>query len=198
MIRQHEQWCTYVRDVLEQDISPDDVFLVSGWVKTSADWAATTFYNVVSKHHASAKGQFGRFIGLELFRSRTRVQSGPKVHRQGTKYSRDKGKKRAELEQDQSIFLKRYKLKRRLVVLKAIVAGAGYDRPPDNGRDGAVGEGLMVNGRVTDIDDEDNNEDGLQWLQDKAGHMLRRSRSTYSRTRRSLIHWMFCWSTCSK
>ena len=172
MVRQHEQWCNYVRDELGHDVSSEDVVLISGWVKTSADWAATTFSNLVSRHYASLQGKAGRFVGLELFRSRTRALSGPKMHRQGSKYSRSKGKKRAEMDQDQSIFLKRYKLKRRLVILKAIVAGAGYDRLPDHDRGGAAGEGLTVRARVPD-EDEDNEGEGLQWLQNKVCTVLR-------------------------
>ena len=171
MVRQHEQWCAYLRDVLGQDISSGEVVLISGWVKTSADWAAAAFSNFVSKHHAAIQAQASQFVGFELFRSRMRAQSGPKMHRQGVKYPRGKGRTLAELERDQSIFLQRYKLKRRLVILKTIVAGAGYDRLPDHGRGGDSGERLHANREESD--DSDADDDGLQWLQDKVCRVLR-------------------------
>ena len=187
MIRQHEQWCTYLRDDLGQDISPDDVFLVSGWVKTSADWAAMAFSSFVSKHYASVQGQAGRFVGLELFRSRTRVQSGPKLHRQGSIYPRKEGTNPADLDQDQSIFLKRYKLKRRFIILKTIVAGAGYDRLPDH-RHGLDGDIASVAGdRASDADMEDSDEDGLHWLQTKVSHVLHWSARENSQDNRQSI-----------
>ena len=188
MIRQHEQWCNYLRDVLKQVINPEDVFLVSGWAKTSADWAVAAFSNLVSKHYTSVEGQAGRFAGFSFFRSRTRAQSGPKMHRQGSKYPRDEGRTLTELEKDQSIFLLRYKLKRRFLMLKTIVAGAGYDRLPDHGRGNNAGGGLSPLDMIQDVDDEDADEDGLRWLQNKVSCVLRLSSSVYSRIRRSSIH----------
>ena len=189
MIRQHEQWCNYVRDVLKQVVNPEDVFVVSGWVKTSADWAVAAFSNFVSKHYASVEGQAGGFVGFGLFRSRARAHSGPKMHRQGSKYPRDEGRTLAELAKDQSIFLQRYKLKRRFLVLKTIVAGAGYDRLPGPERGGHSGAGPLAAGsdRESDVDDEDVDEDGLRWVQNGVSHVLWRSPSRYSRTCRSPI-----------
>ena len=173
MLRQHEAWCEYLHNDLGQtDVSPEDIVLVSGWVKTSPDWAAAVFSEFVSKHYASIKGHASRFIGLELSHSQSRAQSGVRKDRQGAKYQRDNGAKRAEMEQDQSIFLKRYKLKRRLVILKIIAAGAGYDRLPDHGRGGDAAKGLLASERLSDADDEDSEEDGLQWLVNKVSRVL--------------------------
>lgn len=53
-------------------------------------------------------------------------------------------------------------------MLKTIVARAGYDRLPDRGHGGDGGEGLAVNDGASDADSEDTDEDGLQWLQNRA------------------------------
>ena len=173
MVRQHEQWCTYVREVLKHEVKPEDIVLINGWVKTSADWAAAAFSNLVSKHYMSIQSQASRFIGLELFRSRARAQSGPKMHRQGSKYPRGKGRTLAELDKDQSVFLQRYKLKRRLGILKTIIAAAGYDRLPDHGGGGDAGDGLLAEDGQLDVDGEDVDEDGLNWLQGMVSSVLR-------------------------
>lgn len=144
MVRQHEHWCAFVRDTVRVDVRPEEIVLVSGWAKSSADWAAAVFSNTSTRHEASLQAQIGRFVGLELFHSRARTLSGPRVPRQGSKYPR-----RADtdevLSQDQCMFVKRYRLKKRLGVLHHIVAGAGYDEPPVD-REGGHDEG----GAVTD------------------------------------------------
>lgn len=164
MLRQHEHWCAHVNDVLEHEISPGEIVLVGGWVKTSADWAAMAFSNILRKHHAALTGKAGGLIGVEFFGSRTRVQSGPKVHRKGSRYPRRGGVPETELERDQSMFLRRYKVKRRFGFVKSIVAGAGYDRLPEERGEEGQPEGVIVgDGRLTDECD-----DGLRWQsQDK-------------------------------
>lgn len=138
MIRHHEHWHAYARDILGHDIGLEEIILVSGWVKHSADWAATAFSSSSLRHFASLQGSLGKLVGLELFRSRTRVQSGPRMHRQGSAYPRPPEDMLTE--KDQCMFLKRYKIESRLKVLKTIVAGAGHPALPKDG-EGGVGEG---------------------------------------------------------
>ena len=158
MVLQHEHWCSYVRDVLGHDVSPQEIVLISGWGKASADWAATVFSNTSTKRYASLRGQFGKLVGLELFGSRTRVQSGPKVHRQGDIYPRPRGTPPDDLKKDQCMFVKRYKLKRRFKILHKIVAGAGYDRLPGNSGEGGSGTGVIADDSGSDEDDPDDGE----------------------------------------
>ncbi|GJE94314.1 WD40 repeat domain-containing protein [Phanerochaete sordida] len=127
----HESWNEYVRDVLDHHVREEDIILVGGWVKTAADWAAMAFSNTSTKHHASLKGTVGGFMGIGLFGSRTRKQSGARSYRTGTEYSKSDHDTHSDLPRDQSMFIKRYKIKRRLIVLKTIVAGAGHHTLPD-------------------------------------------------------------------
>ena len=153
MLRQHERWFTYVRDDIGHDIRPEEVVLISGWAKTSADWATTAFSNSTTSHYVSLQGQVGKFIGLELFRSRSRAQSGLRMHRQGLKYPRAEGTPLVKLARDQCIFVMRYKVKRRFKLLKKIVAGAGYNSSSSGGgRDAAVD---LLLAAEDPLDDED-------------------------------------------
>lgn len=153
MVRQHEHWCSYVKDVIKLGVRPKDVVLVSGRGKSSADWAATVFSNKSTKYHASVQGQVGKLVGLEFFRSRSRVQSGPKVHRQGKKYPRPNGNPLTELTRDQCMFIKRYRLKKRLKILYKIIAGAGYDQLPKGGDKGDAGGGTKAEDHEIDEDE---------------------------------------------
>ncbi|GJE94334.1 WD40 repeat domain-containing protein [Phanerochaete sordida] len=165
MARQHEQWCAYVRDVLKQRIDDEEIVLIGGWVRTSADWATMAFSKQAKKHSASLKGQGGGLLGLEIFGSRMRAQSGPSAHREGSKYPRAKhGGADAAFDEDQSIFLTRYKIKRRFGVVKMLVAGAGYHTLPRDSRDDDDGDGVhdSVGGDMMEQDD------GLRWLEYKA------------------------------
>ena len=160
MVQQHDRWVSHVRDTLRQEVPPEEVVLIGGWIKTSADWAASVFSNLVTKQSASLQVKAGHFLGFGLSGSRARAQSGPKLHRQGAKYPRGKGKGKGKgrssaLEKNQSIFLKRYKLKKRLHFIKTIVARAGYDRLPDLDPGGDAQEGLISDTTIQDVDDTD-------------------------------------------
>ncbi|GJE94285.1 WD40 repeat domain-containing protein [Phanerochaete sordida] len=159
MARHHDVWSHHVRVTVGHEIRKEDIVLIGGWVKTSADWAAMAFCKVARKHHASLKGKAGGFLGLELFGSRARLESGAKSHRQGEDYARAAGTLANNPDQNQSVFLRRYKIKRKLVVLKTIVAGAGYDRRYRRGPGGGTGEGVVADEDFT-VDPRD---DGLMF-----------------------------------
>lgn len=157
MARQHEHWCAYARDNLGHEVEAEDIVLVGGWVKTSADWAAMAFSNLMKKHYASLSAKVGGFMGVELLASRTRVQSGSKLHREGAAYSKRRETRSEDVNRDQSIFLRRYKIKRRLGLLKTVVAGAGYDQLP--GQDGEDSTTAI-------LAEERAPFDGIKWVQD--------------------------------
>ncbi|GJE94313.1 WD40 repeat domain-containing protein [Phanerochaete sordida] len=163
--KHHESWLMYARS-LGCEVSEEDVFLVGGWVKTSADWKATAFSNHATKKSLSLKGAVSGMLGLGFHGSDSRSDYGAKSHRQGTKYRNNNDKPpQNDLSKDQAVFLKRYKVKRRLGVLKTIVAGAGYDQlPRGGGSDGYPGAGIAVNLDGEDHKPEDN---GIHWLEDK-------------------------------
>ncbi|EKM58844.1 uncharacterized protein PHACADRAFT_248941 [Phanerochaete carnosa HHB-10118-sp] len=122
------------------------------------------FSNLTTKRHAALQGKAGPFAGFRILGSRTRVQSGPKIHRQGLRYPRSTNEPPAELERNQSIFVRRYKIKRRFMVLKTIVAGAGYHQLSEDRSEGDARDGLMAEDNALDVDLEG---DGLQWLEEK-------------------------------
>ncbi|EKM58880.1 uncharacterized protein PHACADRAFT_191194 [Phanerochaete carnosa HHB-10118-sp] len=56
IIRDHDKWFSYARNNLGQAVQQEDITVVSGWVKTEANWAATAFNNTSSRFGASLKG----------------------------------------------------------------------------------------------------------------------------------------------
>ena len=101
-----------------------NVVLISGWVKAPADWAAAAFSNTHRKYELSLKGQVGRLLGMQLSGSRARTHSGPEMQRHGAKYPKTAGRSATK---DQCVFIKRYMVRKRLGIVRELVAGAGYD-----------------------------------------------------------------------
>ncbi|EKM50282.1 uncharacterized protein PHACADRAFT_130967 [Phanerochaete carnosa HHB-10118-sp] len=82
------------------------------------------------------------------------------MQRQGRKYlASTPNAPQTELKRDQCVLLKRYMLRRRLRVLRKVVAGAGYHRLPDSGdaRRSSGEEGVLAR-EVEDSDEESTSE----------------------------------------
>ncbi|EKM58848.1 uncharacterized protein PHACADRAFT_248945 [Phanerochaete carnosa HHB-10118-sp] len=141
MIHEHERWCSYVKDGVGHRVEPEDIVLISGWVKTPADWATAAFSNTSKTYEMSLAGQIGQIVGAKLSGSRTRTQSGPKAHRRGTKYSKGAGRNSTK---DQSVFVKRYKIKKMLGILRVLIAGAGGGSLPPGDRDPGTVAGVVA------------------------------------------------------
>ena len=147
ILRNHNRWYRYARETLGQDIKPEDLIVVSGWVKTDADWAAVAFSNTSTSYSASVEGHAAGVIGLELSHSRASSVAGPKRHRQGQNYSlKSLSSSPADSAHDQCAFLKRSMVRRRLGIVRKVVAGAGYYQPPghDDDRSTAGGVGVIA------------------------------------------------------
>ncbi|EKM58786.1 uncharacterized protein PHACADRAFT_73658, partial [Phanerochaete carnosa HHB-10118-sp] len=147
ILRNHDKWCAYVKDELFQDVNPEDIVVVSGWVKTGADWAAIAFGNASTTSSASAEGRVGGVAGVAAGGSHSRSVTGPRMERQGQNYlSGASSSQTAGGKRDHSVFVKRYKMLKRLGFLRKVVAGAGYDRLPGqgDGRGASGAEGVMV------------------------------------------------------
>ncbi|EKM59058.1 uncharacterized protein PHACADRAFT_86540 [Phanerochaete carnosa HHB-10118-sp] len=148
IMRNHDKWYAYVKGVLGQDIKPEDIVVVRGWVKTEADWAAAAFSNTSTSSSVSLEGQVGGVAGLDMGTSYTSSMTGPMVQRQGEYLEDTSVPHPPEAKRDQSVFVRRFKMRRRFGFLKKIVAGAGYHRLPDPGdaRGGSGGGGIMAQG----------------------------------------------------
>ncbi|GJE94292.1 WD40 repeat domain-containing protein [Phanerochaete sordida] len=138
MVREHENWHTYATETLGHRVSQEDIVLVSGWVKAPADWATAAFSRRSTANEVYAKGQITQFFGLSLTRSRHKSHSGPQMERSGTKYPKEAT---SDAPKDQCVFVKRYKIKKRLGIVRIMVAGAGSHvlPPEDGGTDAARG-----------------------------------------------------------
>ncbi|GJF00742.1 WD40 repeat domain-containing protein [Phanerochaete sordida] len=116
--------------------------MVSGWVKTEADWATAAFSNMSSSAGVSLDGQAGGAARIRVSGSYTYSAAGPMMERQGCHYAQStptvhNNHSRCRTK-DQCVFIKRYMVRRRFYFMRTIVAGAGYHDLPrgDNGNDG--------------------------------------------------------------
>ncbi|GJE94290.1 WD40 repeat domain-containing protein [Phanerochaete sordida] len=135
IIREHHKWHAYAIDDVGHRVKPEDIVLVSGWIKAPADWATAAFSNTSSTESLSVTSQIGQFFGFGLSGKHHKAYSGPRMERRGVMYPKvaDRNAPR-----DQCLFVKRYKIKRRARVVRVLQAGAGYDSPPSGrGDDGS-------------------------------------------------------------
>ncbi|EKM58829.1 uncharacterized protein PHACADRAFT_88060 [Phanerochaete carnosa HHB-10118-sp] len=149
IIRHHHTWHAYARNDLFRDIKAEDIVMISGWVKTEDDWVVAAFGNTSTSTSGSVEGRAGGVAGLKAEGSHTSSVTGAKMHRHGERYlDNASGLRPADAKRDQSVFVKRLKVRRRLLVLWKVVAGAGYDLLPYLGdaRGGPGEEGTMVRG----------------------------------------------------
>ncbi|EKM58891.1 uncharacterized protein PHACADRAFT_191205 [Phanerochaete carnosa HHB-10118-sp] len=117
----------------------EKIVVVYVWVKTEADWAAAAFSNTSTSFSGSLKASAGSIAGAEMGGSHSSSVSGPEMHRHG---QREAGSTR----RDQCVLVKRLKVRRRFMLPRKVVAGAGYHQLPDPwaARDGLGGEGVIV------------------------------------------------------
>lgn len=157
IIRHHHTWHAYARDDLFQDIKLEDIVVISGWVKTEADWVVAAFSNTSTSSSGSVEAHAGGVAGFKAEGSHTTSVTGPKMHRHGERYLESaSGAGLADAKRDQSVFVKRLKVRRRFVVWRKVVAGAGYHRLPEPGdARGASGEEGITAREVEDVDELD-------------------------------------------
>ncbi|EKM49129.1 uncharacterized protein PHACADRAFT_154680 [Phanerochaete carnosa HHB-10118-sp] len=147
IVQNHGRWCAYVKDELFKDVNPEDIVVVSGWVKTRANWAVIAFGSTSTTSSASAEGHVGGVAGVAAGGSHSRSVTGPRMERQGQSYlSKASSPQCAGGKRDQSVFVKRYKMLKRLGFLRKVVAGAGHDRlsGSGDGRSGSGAEGVTA------------------------------------------------------
>ena len=119
ILRNHETWCTYAIDGLGLQVQPHEVIFVSGWMKTSSNWMATAFTSSSSRIRANADGIVPGTGGISMEYRKKYSSVGIKLSRQGAGYDISEGPKH-----DQCIFLRRYVVKKRLLLPKKIAAAA--------------------------------------------------------------------------
>ncbi|GJE94291.1 WD40 repeat domain-containing protein [Phanerochaete sordida] len=138
MIREHDNWYTYAKEKLRHRVDQEDIVLVSGWIKAPDDWATAAFSTLSSRNQLAVKGRIAQLFGLSLSRSRHKSYSGPPMERSGERYPKEAG---SNAPKDQCVFVKRYKIKKRLGIVRIMVAGAGSHNLPSGNDDRAPGTG---------------------------------------------------------
>ncbi|GJE99603.1 WD40 repeat domain-containing protein [Phanerochaete sordida] len=151
-VRHFLKWHAYASEVLGFEVKPEDIILVTGWTKTTQDWAATAFGH---DEQASISLGFGAGVGslaaVDAGGSVERTAKTSALQRQGRTYSPDaQHVGAASTGSDQCVFVKGIRVKKRAILPPEILAGAGpHQLPPAGGRGGVSGAGAMKG------DDED-------------------------------------------
>ncbi|KAI0642071.1 hypothetical protein C8Q79DRAFT_918179 [Trametes meyenii] len=153
ILKNHASWCTFARDTLRLDVKDEDVIFVNGWVKT-AEWALAAATHNARHSEIEFSGDFGTLARAAFAFNMSRERSMSIEHRSGP--LREDGVQMVDEQSpcfDQCVFLRYYKLKRRLLAPKQLQAAAEEypdERPPKNESHGV----LMV--QQPDADDSGN------------------------------------------
>ena len=152
ILQHHEQWHSYVRDVLQHRVEPSEIRVVSGWTKTSPDWQATAFSGFHTSHRTHVGAHAGSMAGADVYYGRSKAMSGPKLRRQGPLYSEPSSTSSSgERQMNHCVFMKGYRVKKRLGLVRELVAGVGPYKPPghEDGGSGKYGEGIEAGGEMS-------------------------------------------------
>ncbi|GJE99325.1 WD40 repeat domain-containing protein [Phanerochaete sordida] len=144
-VRHFLKWHAYASEVLGFEVKPEDIILVTGWTKTTQDWAATAFGH---DEQASISLGFGAGVGslaaVDAGGSVERTAKTSALQRQGRTYSPDsQNVGAASTGSDQCVFVKGVRVKKRTILPPKILAGAGSHQLPPGGRGGVSGGGAM-------------------------------------------------------
>ncbi|GJE97233.1 WD40 repeat domain-containing protein [Phanerochaete sordida] len=140
ILRNHGKWRTYVTNVLKQPVRGRDLVMISGWVKTEANWAAAAFASTHVSSSVSLSGQAGGVASVSTGASRATSMTGPTMHRHGEAFLEGSADTTLQHATDQCVFVKRYKVRHRMAFLRRIVAGAGNHQLPRSSGGGTLGE----------------------------------------------------------
>ena len=160
ILKDHERWQAYIRDVVHHSVASKDIWLVSGWTKTFPDWKATAFSNLHARHQTQLGVQAGGAAGADAHYGQSTAVSGPHLRRQGPLYSdtsTSASTSSTEREMSHCAFVKSYRMKKRFGLFPELVAGAGPYEPPgsEDRRSAGYGEGVEAGDRGSFEADED-------------------------------------------
>ncbi|EKM58871.1 uncharacterized protein PHACADRAFT_248971 [Phanerochaete carnosa HHB-10118-sp] len=96
ILRNHDNWYAYVKNIALQDVEREDLVFVSGWVKTTADWMITIFQG-----------------------TNTHSRRSPEISRHGEGYL---GDPLGETKRHQCLFVSGYKVRRRFGVVRDVAS----------------------------------------------------------------------------
>lgn len=137
MRKNHDSWYAFAR---EKDciLNPEDVFMVRGWVKSSA-WAVAAFMGGDHTQEIQFVAQAGSLTLLSIslaFSSATSVSCQHRVHTPKIGLDSANG----EQTHNQCLFLSRYKIHRRYMLPNKIEAAAGNQDKDDHDSDDSVND----------------------------------------------------------
>ena len=181
MLQHYDSWVAYMTDTLGHDIKKEELSLVIGSVKTGADWTLAAFSNIHTRSNMLLEVQAANIASAKGHVSQARSTTGLRMRREGDLYHKtppEATSSEGDLsssaisatsaapassfpttaptagDANQCISLIRLKVRRRLLILQKVIAGAGYHQLPrrDGENSGAGGDGVVVD---EDLDDEE-------------------------------------------
>ncbi|GJF00346.1 WD40 repeat domain-containing protein [Phanerochaete sordida] len=149
-------WHEYATQVLRLGIKIEDIVVVTGWVKTAPDWAATAFgFDKRAGASLSVGAHGAGAAGVDVGWSSSTSVKTSSIQRHGTLYSLHPSQPPAtNLSRSQCIFIKRLSVRTRLILPKRIEGGAGFQGPPGSRRGH---DNYGDRGRLAAIEGEDSN-----------------------------------------
>ena len=89
MLAHYREWYAYAKTTLGHvNVDREEISLVTGWTKTSADWKAVAFTRTsASSQEASLKAHAVGVVSAKLHGERTRETEPPEIHREGALYA---------------------------------------------------------------------------------------------------------------
>ena len=171
MLRHYDSWVTYMNDTLGHDIKEGELSLIIGSVKTDADWTLAAYSNIHTKTSMSLEVQGANIVSAKGHISQAKSVTGLQMRREGDLYHKTSPEAASSKrdtsspaipttsaaastfspatahtakDDNQCISLIRLKVRRRLGIVRKVVAGAGYHQLPrrDGEKGGAEGDGV--------------------------------------------------------
>lgn len=134
ILRHHDAWCDFAIGEIGLQVEPHHIMLISGWVKTTGHWTATSFMSATSGFHATLEGDVGGAGGLSVEYRKKYSSTGLKISRRGINHNIHE-ENEAGRSRNQCLFLRRYMVKKRLF-FPAKIEAAAEAGPPDADRSG--------------------------------------------------------------
>ena len=83
----YREWCDYAKITLGHTVEREDISLITGWAKTSADWKAVAFTRSNTSSQVLLEAHAAGTVNANVHGERSRKTVPPVMHREGKLYA---------------------------------------------------------------------------------------------------------------
>ena len=87
MLAHYREWYAYAKTTLGHSVDREEISLVTGWAKTSADWKAVAFTHSSTSSQVSVQAHAVGVVNAEFHGERARETETAAIHREGALYA---------------------------------------------------------------------------------------------------------------